>query len=179
MSSKTIFILFFLTAIGFSSFAQQPDADLWPVTKFHFLVSFQAGDMKEDVFFQEVTGLDAEYDIIEYRGGNSKNSSTTKMPGLKKVTNVTLKKGVFLENSKLLQLFNTIVSDQPNSKVENRMTVQIKLLDESGSAIMSWDLKNAFPTKLSVTELMSGGNEVAVETLELTHEGLSLKMSGN
>ena len=52
-----------------------------------------------------------------------------------------------------------------------RVTIEIKLLDERGKPVMSWTLKNAFPTKIVCADLKSDGNEIAVETLELAHEG--------
>ena len=58
-----------------------------------------------------------------------------------------------------------------------RETVVIKLLDESGSPTMTWTLTNAWPTKITGTDLKSEANEVAVETLELAHEGLTIANS--
>ncbi|GAB7215208.1 phage tail protein [Dickeya oryzae] len=57
-----------------------------------------------------------------------------------------------------------------------RTAVTINLLDESGSPAMTWKLKNAWPTKISGTDLKSDGNEVAVETIELAHEGLEVSV---
>jgi len=48
------------------------------------------------------------------------------------------------------------------------------LCDEAGKATMSWTLANAWPTKITGTDLKSDGNEVAVETLEVAHEGLTI-----
>ena len=68
----------------------------WPLPKFYFQVKWDS----EEVAFQEVSGLDTEAQIIEYRHGNSKEFSTIKMPGLKKFGNVTMKKGVFVKDNK-------------------------------------------------------------------------------
>ena len=73
------------------------DQSIWPLPKFHFSVDI--GDQK-NLAFQEVSGLDTETQIIEYRAGNSKDFSTVKMPGIKKVGNVTLKKGIFVKDNK-------------------------------------------------------------------------------
>ncbi|MCW2484070.1 phage tail protein, partial [Candidatus Symbiopectobacterium sp. NZEC135] len=57
-----------------------------------------------------------------------------------------------------------------------RTAVTINLLDESGAPVMSWKLKNAWPTKVTGTDLKSDSNEVAVETIELAHEGLEISV---
>ena len=56
----------------------------------------------------------------------------------------------------------------------NRVRVTISLLDESAKPIMVWVLTNAWPVKIISTDLKSDGNEVAVETLEMAHEGLTI-----
>jgi phage tail-like protein len=117
--------------------------------------------------FQEVSGLDTETQIIEYRAGNSKQFSTIKMPGIKKTGNVTLKKGVFAKDNALYDWYKDI-----KMNLIKRAAVTISLLDESGAPTMVWTLANAWPTKITGTDLKADGNEVAVETLELAHEGL-------
>ena len=75
--------------------AGEAQDNVWPLPKFYFQVKL--GD--KEVPFQEVSGLDIEAQIVEYRHGNSKEFSTIKMPGIKKTGNVTLKKGVFVNGS--------------------------------------------------------------------------------
>lgn len=91
------------------------------------------------------------------------------MPGIKKYGNVTLKKGVFKGDNKFWDWFNAI-----KMNTINREDVTIKLLDEEGNPTMVWSLKNAWPTKITGTDMKSDGNEVAVETLEIAHEGLTI-----
>jgi phage tail-like protein len=138
----------------------------WPLPKFYFKVDI--GDQK-DVPFQEISGLDTETQPIEYRAGNSPEFSTLKMPGIKKTGNVTLKKGVFAKDNKFWDWYNQI-----KLNVIKRVPVTIQLCDEAGKATMSWTLANAWPTKITGTDLKSDGNEVAVETLEVAHEGLTI-----
>ncbi|WP_416438315.1 phage tail protein [Phnomibacter sp. MR] len=138
----------------------------WPLPKFYFAVQF--GD-DAPLRFQEVTGLNAESQVIEYRHGNSPVFATTKMPGLVKYGNVTLKKGIFNSDSKLWDWMKEI---KMNS-IE-RMTVTISLLDENDSPTITWTLANAWPTKISSSDITSDGDEVAVETLEIAHEGLTI-----
>ena len=146
------------------------NAELWPIAKFHFLVEIGG----EQMSFQEVSGLDQETEVIEYRHGDDVAFRKIKMPGLTKVSNVTFKKGVFSADGRLLDLFNKIYDKEYYH--ENRLDVIIQLLDESGDPVMVWTLDRAFPTKLSGTDLKSDGNEVAIETLELAHEGLTLEL---
>jgi phage tail-like protein len=116
--------------------------------------------------------LDVEAQIIEYRHGNSPEFSTIKMPGIKKYGNVTLKKGIFKSDNKFWDWFNKI-----KLNTIERQAVTISLLDEGGAPTMVWTLKNAWPTKITGTDLKSDGNEVAVETLEIAHEGLTIANS--
>lgn len=138
----------------------------WPLPKFYF--SVQLGDDK-DVAFQEVSGLEAETKIIEYRHGDSKVFAPIKMPGLARVGNVTMKKGIFAKDTKFFAWYSEI-----KMNTIKRRTVVINLLDETGSPKMTWTLNNAWPTKITGTDLKSEGNEVAVESIELAFETLSV-----
>jgi phage tail-like protein len=140
---------------------------VWPLPKFHFSVEF---DGIGEIAFQEVSGLDTEAQVIEYRAGNSKVFSAIKMPGLMKTGNVTLKKGVFANDNRFWDWFNQI-----KMNTITRRTVTISLLDETGAPTMVWKLANAWPTKIAGTDLKSDGNEVAIETIEIAHEGLTIE----
>ena len=142
--------------------------NLWPMPKFYFQVEL-GGDK---VSFQEVSGLDIEAQPIEYRHGDSPEFSTIKMPGIKKMGNITLKKGVFKSDNKFWDWFKDI-----KMNTIERKDVIIKLLDEGGKPAMTWTLSNAWPTKITGTDLKSDGNEVAVETLEVAHEGIKIEVS--
>jgi phage tail-like protein len=141
---------------------------VWPLPKFHFQVKWDS----EVMSFQEVSGLDIEAQPIEYRSGDSPEFSTIKMPGIKKSGNVTMKKGVFKSDNKFWDWFSQI-----KMNTVKRIPVTISLLDEEGSATMVWSLANAWPTKLTGTDLKSDGNEVAIETIEIAHEGITIENS--
>lgn len=143
--------------------AGESNDNVWPLPKFYFSVTIDGKVMP----FQEVSGLDTETQVIEYRAGNSKGFSTIKMPGIKKFGNVTLKKGVFAKDNALFDWYKGI-----EGNLIKRAAVTISLLDQSGAPTMVWTLTNAWPTKITGTDLKADGNEVAVETLELAHEGL-------
>lgn len=150
--------------------AGEKEGNIWPLPKFYFSVDI--GDMGTDLPFQEVSGLETETQVIEYRAGNSKVFSTIKMPGIAKFGNVTLKKGVFVKDNKFFDWYGKI---QMNTI--KRESITIKLLDETGKPTMVWKLANAWPTKITGTGLKSDGNEVAVETLEIAHEGITIENS--
>lgn len=143
---------------------------IWPLPKFRFSVDW--GTAQNDLSFQEVSGLDAETQVIEYRHSNSPTFSTIKMPGIRKYGNVTLKKGIFVKDNAFFDWYTKIVR-----KTIERTTVVIKLLDEDGNPTMTWTLVNAWPTKVTGTDLKSDGNEVAIETIEIAHEGLIVNNS--
>jgi phage tail-like protein len=140
----------------------------WPLPKFYFSVTGLNGTAA--VPFQEVTGLSSESTPIEYRHGDSPIFYPIKMPGLGKVGNVTMRKGVFAKDSRLFAWFNAI-----KLNTIARCVIVVKLLDEGGKPAMTWELKNAFPTKITGTDLKSQGNEVAVESIDIAFETLNVK----
>jgi phage tail-like protein len=139
--------------------------NIWPRPRFRFEVKWGSAVMS----FEEVSGLDVETQPIEYRRGDSPAFSVAKMPGLKKTGNVTLKKGVFESGNKFWDWFNQI-----KMNTVNRMPATISLLDEQGRPTMVWTLKSAWPAKVTGPELKAEGNEVAIETLEIAHDGLTI-----
>ncbi|MFC0351334.1 phage tail protein [Undibacterium danionis] len=140
-------------------------ANVWPLPKFYFKVEWDKNEMS----FQEVSGLDVQSEEIKYRHGNSPVFSVIKMPGMKKYGNITMKKGVFKGDNKFWDWLNQI-----KLNTIKRVPVTISLLDETGKATMVWTLTNAWPTKISSTDLKSEGNEVAIESIEIVHEGLTI-----
>jgi phage tail-like protein len=138
---------------------------VWPLPKFYFEVKWDA----EVMSFQEVSGLDAEAQVIEYRHGDNPVFSTIKMPGLTQSSNVTMKKGVFKSDNKFWDWYNQI-----KMNTIKRIPVTISLLDEAGAPTMVWTLTNAWPTKITATDLNAEGNETAIEEIEIAHEGLTV-----
>ncbi|MFK7908712.1 MAG: phage tail protein [Chitinophagales bacterium] len=144
-------------------------AEMWPVPKFHFSVDVDG----TVIAFQEVSGLDQETDIIEYRDGDSAIFSTIKQPGLVKFTNITCKKGVYQGDARLTDLFQALINDKARYHNQARMELKIQLLDELGSPVITWTARNCFPVKLQGTDLKSDASEVSIETIEFAIEGLS------
>ncbi|MDZ7813553.1 MAG: phage tail protein [Ideonella sp.] len=143
----------------------EQSANVWPLPKFHFQVKWDSAVMS----FAEVSGLDVEAQPIEYRHGDSSVFSAIKVPGLMKVGNVTMKRGVFKSDNKFWDWFNQI-----KMNTVKRVSMTISLLGEEGKASMVWTLTNAWPTKVTGIDLKSEGGEVAVESIEVAHEGLTI-----
>ncbi|MEW7277035.1 phage tail protein [Aquimarina sp. 2201CG1-2-11] len=138
----------------------------YPLTKFYFQVDWGG----TQIGFHEVSGLDIEVETIEYRQGSSPEFSKIKMPGMKKYSNITLKRGSFKGDNEYFEWLQTI---QLNT-VERR-TITISLLDEEGQPTIVWKVNNAFPIKVMSTDLKAEGNEVAIESIEIAHEGLTIE----
>jgi phage tail-like protein len=138
-------------------------ASTYPLPVFHFIVNW--GGTK--VGFSEVSGLNIESQVIEYRDGVSPEYSSRKMPGLRKYANITLKRGIMSGDNEFYQWLNTTKLNT----VERRDLI-ISLLNENHEPVMSWKVVNAFPVKVEGPGLKATGNEVAVESIELAHEGL-------
>ncbi len=131
--------------------------------KFMYKVTLGRSEMN----FQEVSGLGNETQVIEYRAGNSKVFTPVRMPGMVRTGNITLKKGFLKNDAALWNWFNQI-----KMNTVKRVTVVIQLVDETGTAVIAWRLNNAFPTKVSSTNLKGNNKDVAIETLELACETL-------
>jgi len=140
--------------------------ELWPVAKFHFSVQWGGND----IGFQEVSGLEMETQFIEYRAGNDPTYLTQKIPGLKKHSNISLKKGVYAGDSAFWDWWADV-----QTNVERREEVIIQLLDEEGNPVVTWTITNAFPIKVSGPDLKSDANEIAIESIELAHEGITVE----
>lgn len=117
--------------------------------------------------FSEVSGLEVAQDPIDYRTG-SEDIRVRKIPGLKKFTNITLKRGIIGD----LAFWNWIVEGM--NGLVRRTEGSIVLLDENRREVMRWNFKRAWPCKWTGPGLNAKNNEIAMETLEICHEGLSI-----
>jgi len=140
-------------------------AEIYPLVKFHFSVDWGG----TNIGFTEVSGLDVETELIEYRQGASPEYSKIKMPGMQKYSNITLKRGTFKNDNEFYQWWNTV---QLNT-IERR-DITIKLLNEDHDPVITWTVKSAFPIKVQSTDLKGDGNETAIESMEVAHEGLTI-----
>ena len=153
---------------------QESRDNQWPIPKFYFTVDMGSESGIGEVPFQEVSGMEIESELIEYRSGNDKRFSTAKMPGMVKSGNVTMKKGMFKDDLAFWEWY-----EQVKMNTISRTTININLLDEDGQALMTWTLDNAWPIKITMTDLKADANEVAVETIEIVHEGIKQNGKGS
>ena len=138
----------------------------YPLPKFHYQVEWGGSR----IGFTEVTGLTVETEVIEYREGASPEYSKVKMPGMQKFSNITLKRGTFQGDNQYYDWWNSVALNT----IERR-DVTISLLNEKHEPVMVWKVKNAWPVKVQSADLKSDANEVAIESIEIAHEGLSME----
>jgi len=143
-----------------------PGARHDPTPAFNFLVEI---DGIVTAGFSECSGLSSETEVIEYREGNERVLGVRKLPGLTRYGNVTLRRGI-TTNRDLWDWRQTVIDGQVS-----RRTVAITLLDESATPVMRWSLREAWIAKIEGPHLRARGNEVAIESIELAHEGLRLE----
>ena len=141
-------------------------ANEYPLPKFHFQVEW--GGSK--IGFTEVSGLDVEREIIEYRDGSSKEYSKLKMAGLTKFSNITLKRGSSDQDNDFYDWWSSIKLESVD-----RRDITISLLNEDHEPVVTWKVKNAWPSKVTPTDLKSDDNSIAIESMELVHEGLTIE----
>jgi phage tail-like protein len=115
--------------------------------------------------FSEVSGLDSETVVIEYRTG-SEGNSVRKLAGLTKYPNIVLKRGI-TQDVELWNWRKSVIDGNVD-----RRNGSIVLLDDSGQEQVRWNFSNGWPCKLQGPQLNAHGNDVAIETLEISHEGL-------
>ena len=141
----------------------QTGARVDPYANFNFLVEI---DGITRAAFHEVTGHDSTIDVIEHREGGAVTPS--KYPAMVKYSNIVLKWGV--TDDPELQQWHQDTADG----TVTRKNGSIVLLDRSGTEKRRWNFVNAWPVKWKGPDFNAEGNDIAIETLELAHEGLTL-----
>lgn len=134
-----------------------------PLPSFRFLLEL---DGIARAAFQEVTGFDSQVDVKEYREGGE-NTTVRKLPGLTKYSNIQLKWGMIQDETELQDWHQNAV----RGEIE-RKNGSIVLLGRTGEEAARWNFVRAWPTKWDGPDLNAEGNDIAVETLELVHEGI-------
>lgn len=129
---------------------------------FNFQVEW--GDTRHG--FSEVSGLGRDLQVANYRVGKSNDGEVSKRSTIPKFGHITLKRGL-ITDAEFLDWCNEAVRD-----AGERRDLTIRLLDEEQRTVSSWTVQNALPTRVAPADLNAGANEIAIETLELTHEGI-------
>jgi len=143
-----------------------------PYSRFNYLVDLGGGSDAGSVQagFAEVSGLSIDVEVIEYRNGNDPSNAPRKLPGLSKVGDVTLKRGV-IGSTDLFEWLRTAIHGKPE-----RRNVTVRLLSEDRERVVQeWRLRNAWPRKYSGPELSATANEVAIEQLVLACEDFEME----
>ena len=134
-----------------------------PYRAYNFLVEI---DGNARAGFRECAGLDSSQDPVEYREGNEKSLTVRKIPTLVKYSNITLKRGITDD----ADLWNWR-KQAADGKVD-RKNGSIVLLNDTGEETMRWNFREGWPTKWSGADFNATGTDVAIETLEIAHEGI-------
>ncbi|MFC5449793.1 phage tail protein [Paenibacillus aestuarii] len=134
-----------------------------PYRNFRFRVEVEG---IQQAGFSDVSGFDASLSVIEYREGNE-TITPRKLPGLAKYGNISLKWGV----TDSMDMYNWM-NESIQGKV-SRKTVTIIAINEEGSDVATWQVIEAWPMKYSAPSFKGTGNEIAIESLDLAHEGMT------
>jgi len=120
--------------------------------------------------FSEVSGLTADGDAVDYREGTDAINNVRKLQGLRKFTMIVFKRG-YIQNDELWQWYARIASGQ-----DDRRNGSVILRNEARKDVMRWNFENAWINKIEGPSMKAAGNEVAIESMELCHEGLSFEL---
>ncbi|MEO7863502.1 MAG: phage tail protein [Nitrospirales bacterium] len=132
-----------------------------PFRNFRFRVEI---DGIQKAAFSEVTGIESADEPTDYKVGNEQNSR--KLPGQNKFSNITLKRGV--TNSSELHDWHK----ENIQGVTKRKRVSITAVNEDGTNGARWEIHDAWPSKYHGADVNAKGNDVVIETLELSSEGI-------
>jgi len=138
-----------------------------PYRAYNFLVEI---DNVARGAFSEAGGLTADGDSADYREGTDLQANVRKLPGLRKFSNITLKRG-YTQDKALWQWYVNVMNG-----VEDRRNVTIVLMNERREAVLRWHIENAWINKIEGPALKAAGNDVSMESVELVHEGLTIEM---
>jgi phage tail-like protein len=115
--------------------------------------------------FRECTGVESTVDVKEYREGGD-NTTVRKLPGLTKYSNIQLKWGM-LDDTQLYEWHRDVIRGD-----FERKNGSIVLFGRDGGEVARWNFVRAWPTKWDGPDFNAEGNDLAIEALELAHEGI-------
>jgi len=130
---------------------------------------------KDTIAFSEVTGLNIAYETTTYKESSTEAGKSSpkvfRMPAQATTTTLTLKKGLVPAKSQAA-LYDWINSIRINQVLKK--DIVISLCDETGKAVVTWTVIDAFPTKLDVPTFDANSNEVAIESMELMADNIAI-----
>lgn len=143
-----------------------------PYGNFRFSVSVENGPVLGG--FSDVSGLNAEVTVAEYRAGSDKQNHVTKVPGIHKFENVTLKRGI-VDSEGFWDWMKEVWTGGPEAK----RVILVKMQSESNQDVQQWKLLGAFPTKYTGPTLAAaGGAEVAMEEWQMAYDVMEFTQLG-
>ena len=134
------------------------------VSAFQVAITF---DGMPTAFFRSVSGLSLEIEVVEFREGGT--NETRKLPGRTKYPNIVLKQGFFGPASDFQKWAFRIAAGVPEPK-----NATVVISDHKQQILARYSVARAWPTKWTGPDFDASGNEVAIETIEIAHEGLRL-----
>lgn len=134
-----------------------------PYAAFDFVVAIDGVDVAG---FSEVSGLEFEIDVVEYRDGNDAAQRVRKIPGLRRYGNIVLKRGITGHNAFWDWILQAL--DGPVAKHDG----EIMLLSEQREPVVRWHFTDGWPCKYLGPDLNAAASEIAIESVEICHEGL-------
>lgn len=143
-------------------------ADDYPLASYNFQVIIDSPSIKAG--FSECTGLTMDNDVVEYRTG-SDLPHMRKLPGMRKFTNIVLKRGYVKDDALYKWRKQVIDAEKPY-----RSNGSITLLGEDRKPAITWSFTGGWPNKLEGPALNAKNSEVAIETLEIVVETLEFKV---
>jgi len=140
-------------------------ADKDPLISAWFGVEFQGQVVGA---FRECSGLGSENEVVEYKASTDQGKFVIKkVPGNLKWNNITLKRGI----TDAMDLWKWRGLVEQGQVDQARKNGTITMFDHQGTPVAKWEFTNAWPSKLTGPSANAGNNEVAIEELEITHEG--------
>ena len=147
----------------------------FPVPKFHFTVEIDGTEIP----FQEVTGLDQEFEFLEYRAGDDPELLKQKRSGLMKTGQISMKKGIFSGDTDVWDVFDPLYSGKGDKYRANNegLDLTITLMDEAGTTVVTWKVVGAIPTKLTNGDLKGDENAISIEQIDFVFEKITSTVS--
>ena len=108
---------------------------------------------------------------MDYREGTDLQPNVRKLVGLRKYANIVLKRGYTQDDTSLWDWYKNI-----HNGIADRRNVTIILMNEERQPVMRWHAENAWINKIEGPSFKASGNEVAIESVELVHEGLTIEV---
>jgi len=157
------FAVIVMSILGVAAVRGQGGVRKDAIHAFSFRVEIEGVDVG---FFRSVSGLSIETEVVEFREGGS--DVIRKLPGVTKYPNIVLKRG-FTGNTALYDWYKSITNQNPV-----RVNGTIVMFDAGGTQLATWHFFNGWPAKWEGPDFDATKNELAIETIEIAHEGLTL-----